>query len=404
MSEIIAVGKLLHILGNLKYNDVLNNIGKCECREFLNDECDNEKIHDVVENTNDDPTMSPIMFRLLKYILFQHKNYDNYGCTFNQLLEFVKTQLSKQIEETCYTNHFNDDHVQLMKSPISTKIKEYLDKNRYRDQCSNIYVDDGIGYNIIELNDNEIILEACYTYFYCNELSVKYNVLTNEFHLVSWTYGSVNGRGSNYNSSIVNVLLEGGFDEVKNMFDIVLHDGWLDKSYKTKISNYYVKNDPNYVNEPKTSIDHVTNHIIQSHWGVEENHRKSNDVKNKQYFTVCELTNSIILHLLVNRTTIYDFTLQIVPVTNNETWEEVQGRDDFIVLKNIMKNNVLFSIPDQTTNMTLNDITKLYKTVYGEEKNSMCKFPSFCDKMVNVENNIRVTFKDGKRITHYKFL
>ena len=385
---------------NNKNNNENNN-------EYNDDEYnDNEKIYD--KKTYDENNRQT-MFKIFKYILITHNNYDAYGKIFNELLNYVIDQLSEYIEATNDINNFSDEYVHLMLSPLSAKIKKYLENNKYRDpsHCKYIYVQHDIGYEVNIINEHEITLNICYTYWYQNFLVVKYNVVTNQFYMMSWHYGSVNGRGGYYKSSNVNILIEGGIDEVKNMCNIILHDGQhLDKKYKMLIANYHILNDICYISEPITLMDHVINHIVRSYYEIYKNHAKLNNAHIHKYMSISRLSNNIILHVLVNRKNIYDFHLLIL---NGEQFLENQtidlDRTDLIVLQCIMKNGTeLFSIPDKTTNMSLNNITQLHTDAYDRLENSICKFPSFCDNIVNVSNNIYSKNEGDRHITHYIFL
>lgn len=436
MSVSNAVNRLIYILGELGYKNVLKNVSeRNEDMSDLSDMSDNddddgdddddndddndndndgsdngEDLNETCDVDKSDPNPNPNpehnqMLKLLKYVVLTHDNYAIYGNIFNTLLENIIMHLLEYVEDQFDTSDLNNT-VHLIKSPIGAKIDEYVHKFRYRNQCENIYVDSGVGYEVNILNEHEIMLNACYTYFYWNELVVKYNVLTNQFYMMSWRYGSVNGRGGSYTSSNVNIGIEGGIDEVKNMYDIIMHDGHLDKKYISAITNYHVINDLNYVHDPKTLLDYVVNYTIRSYLGICKTHAKLSDVNGHKYMSVSTITNSIVLHVLVNRKNIYDFHLKISH--GEEMWDGElidTERTDMIVLQHIMKNgNELFSIPEQTVNISLNNITELHNFAYDKFDYSMCKFPSFCDSIVNVRNNEHVEHKDGMRITHCVFL
>lgn len=418
MSVSNAVNRLVYILGELGYKNVLENVNeRNENMSDLSDMSDNDNDDDNDDNDGSDngedlnetydvdKSVPNQMLKLLKYVVLTHDNWEAYGNIFNTLLENIIMHLLEYVEDQYDTSDLSDT-VHLIKSPIGAKIDEYVHKFRYEDKCKNIYVDSDIGYEVNILNEHEIELKACYTYFYWNELVIKYNVLSNQFYMMSWRYGSVNGRGGNYNSSNVNIGIEGGIDEIKNMYDIVLHDGRLDKKYTLAIVNYHIVNDLNYIHEPKTLFDYVVNHTVCSYLAIPKTHAKLYSTSTHKYMSVYASENSIVLHVLVNYKNIYDFHLVIQQ--GGEMWEGTPidpNRNDLIILKHIMKNgDKLFSVPNKTANVSLNNITELHNDAYDRYTKSLCKFPSFCDDMVNVKDNVYSECKDGHRITHLIFL
>ena len=240
MTVLNAINRLIHILKELNYTNVLNNTSTDD-EQIFSDLSDSDESLSPSENTEDGTNTVSVdkenihstMQHILKYILMTHENYDMYGNTFEELLDHIKIQLLEYIENRYGEDDFDDDEdeVHLIKSPISTKIDKYLSKYFYRAECKNIYVSRDVGYEVNIVDEHEITLKVCYTYWYRNELVIKYNVLTNKFYMVSYKYGSMNGRGSYYNSSNINIEIEGGIDEVKNMYDVVLRDEHLDKKY-----------------------------------------------------------------------------------------------------------------------------------------------------------------------------